>query len=240
MKLVVNEKTIKRNTAIGRYSSLIALLILGGGMYLAIAYPEDTQYTTISFGALLVGFLLSQFGIYFGNRWGRRPRVDERITEALKGLNREFALYHYTAPVSHLLVGPAGIWIIEPYYQRGTITYEKGRWRQKGGGFVLAYLKIFAQEGLGRPDLEIEADTDIVRKFLQKEFGEDQIPPIHAVLAFTDDRADLQVGDEAPHPALKVGALKEFFRKRAKSDPMPPAIYKRVMSILPQESVEIS
>jgi hypothetical protein len=236
MKLVLDEKIIKRNTNIGRYSSLVALLILGGGMYVTFAYPDQV---TLSFGALLVGFLLSQFGIYFGNRWGRRPRVDEQITAALKGLNKDFTLYHFTAPVSHLLVGPAGIWIIEPYYQRGTITYEKGRWRQKGGGLLLSYLKIFAQEGLGRPDIEISTDTESLQKLLQKELGEDKVPPIKAVLAFTDPRAELLVSDDAPYPAMKVGALKEFFRKIAKSEPLAPADYNRVKEALPQDSVEV-
>ncbi|MDX9992109.1 MAG: nuclease-related domain-containing protein [Anaerolineales bacterium] len=233
MKIVLDEKIIKRNTAIGRYASLVALLILGGGMYVTFAYPNQV---TISFGALLVGFLLSQFGIYFGNRWGRHPRVDERLTAALKGLTKEYTLYHYTAPVSHLLVGPAGAWVIEPYYQRGTITYEKGRWRQKGGGILLSYLKIFAQEGLGRPDVEIETDIENLKKSLQKQLG-DQLPPIKAVLVFSDERAQLQT-EGAPHPALKLGALKEFFRKNAKSEPMLPADYKRVQEVLPQGSDE--
>jgi len=235
MKLVLDEKIIKRNTAIGRYSSLVALLILGGGMYVTFAFPEQV---TLSFGALLVGFLLSQFGIYFGNRWGRRPRTDERLTANLKGLTKDYSLYHYASPVSHLLVGPAGVWIIEPYYQRGTITYEKGRWRQKGGGFLLSYLKIFAQEGLGRPDIEIESDTESLKKFLTKQLGEGQVPPINTVLVFTDERAELKA-DDAPHPTLKLGALKEFFRKTAKSTPMSAPDFKRVTDVLPQESVEV-
>jgi hypothetical protein len=36
-------------------------------------------------GCLLLGFLLSQFGIYFGNRWGRNPRPDQVINKNLKG-----------------------------------------------------------------------------------------------------------------------------------------------------------
>jgi hypothetical protein len=76
-----------------------------------------------------------------------------------------------------------------------------------------------------------------LKKFLQKEFGE-QIPPINAVLAFTDDRADLQVQD-APYPALKVAALKEFFRKAAKSQPLPALEYKRITEALPQGSDEV-
>lgn len=237
MNIVTNEKIIKRNTAIGRYATLVALLILLGGMYVTFAFPEDPQYVTFAFAALLVGFLLSQFGIYFGNRWGRRPRVDERLTTGLKGLNKDYTLYHYTTPVSHLLVGPAGVWILEPYYQRGTITYEKGRWRQRGGGLLLSYLKIFAQEGLGRPDIEIDADTQSLQKHLANLLGAENVPPIKAALVFTDDRADLQVED-APHPALKVHALKEFLRKTAKSDPLPTADYKRVVDILPQETLE--
>ena len=57
-------------------------------------------------------------------------------------------------PTAHLLVGPVGVWVLMPRHQAGRITYDenKNRWRQKGGNF---YLKIFAQENLGRPDLEI-------------------------------------------------------------------------------------
>mgnify|MGYP000955513052 FL=1 len=190
----------------------------------------------ISFGALIVGFILSQFGIYFGNRFGRRPRTDERITAALKGLTKDYTLYHYLAPVNHLLVGPAGVWILEPYHQRGTITYEKNRWRQKGGGLMLGYLKIFAQEGLGRPDLEVQADLDSMRDALKKSLGDD-LPPLNASLLFYDPRADIQA-DEAPHPTLKIDQLKDFLRKHAKENPFPPEQVKRITDLLPKESIE--
>ncbi|MEJ5225465.1 MAG: hypothetical protein WHV44_13495, partial [Anaerolineales bacterium] len=115
MKIVINEKTVKRNAAIGRYTTLAAMLILIGGVYVSVAMPEQFSLSLV---ALLLGFILSQVGIFFGSRWSRRPRVDEAITAALKGLSREFTLYHYTTPVSHLLVGPAGVWVILPYTQR--------------------------------------------------------------------------------------------------------------------------
>ena len=233
MKVILDEKIIKRNTAIGRYTSLVALLILGAGMFVTFTYPDQVA---ISFGALLGGFLLSQFGIYFGNRWGRQPRIDERLTAALKGVTKDYTLYHYISPVSHLLVGPAGVWILEPYYQRGTIVYEKGRWKQKGGGVLLGYLKIFAQEGLGRPDVEIDADTASLTEFLKKELG-DELPPIQAALVFTDDRVEIKVED-APHPTMKIGELKEFLRKTAKANPFPAVEIKRVTAVLPQEKIE--
>lgn len=233
MKVLSNEKVIKRNTQIGKYASLAALLILAGGMVISFTMQEQVY---IAFGALMVGFVLSQFGIYFGTRFGRRPRTDERITAALKGLTKDYTLYHYLAPVNHLLVGPPGIWILEAYHQRGTITYEKNRWRQKGGGFLLGYLKIFAQEGLGRPDLEVQADLDTLRDALKKSLG-DNLPPLNAALLFYDPRADIQA-DEAPHPTMKIDQLKDFLRKRAKENPLPLEQVKKITDLLPKESIE--
>ena len=235
MNVLTHEKNIRRNAKIGQYTSIGALVILMGGMYVSFVYPTQLY---ISFLSLTVGFILSQVGIYFGNRWGRRPRVDERLTAALKGLTKDYTLYHFLTPVNHLLVGPAGVWIIEPYYQRGTITYEGNRWKQKGGGLLLGYLKIFAQEGLGRPDFEVKGDTDSLTEAFKKALGDGaQIPTINAALVFTDARAEVKA-DEAPVPTLKIEQLKELIRKSAKQNPLPAAEIKRITALLPSEGVE--
>jgi len=235
MKILTHEKNIRRNARIGQYTSIAALLILAGGMYISFMYQSQVY---ISFLALLLGFILSQVGIYYGNRWGRHPRIDERLTTALKGLTKEYTMYNFLTPVSHLLVGPAGVWIIEPYYQRGTIVFERGKWKQKGGGLMLGYLKIFAQEGLGRPDIEAKADLDSLTDYLKKTLGEDQpLPAINVAMVFTDERVVLQVG-ESPTPAMKIEQLKEFLRKTAKQTPFSPAEAKRITDVLPNESVE--
>ncbi len=41
MKIISNEKIIKRNTQIGKYTSLAALLILAGGMVVSFTMPEQ-------------------------------------------------------------------------------------------------------------------------------------------------------------------------------------------------------
>ena len=235
MKILINEKSIRRNARIGSYTSIAALVILAGGMYISFAYPTMLN---ISFIALVVGFILSQVGIFFGNRWGRHPRVDERLTSALKGLTKDYSMYHFMTPVNHLLVGPAGIWIIEPYYQRGTMVYKKGRLQQKGGGLLLAYLKIFAQEGLGRPDMEASADIENLTAFFTKAQGAGvPVPTINTVMVFTDDRVVLEA-EGSPIPVMKIEQLKDFLRANAKEAPMSTADMKQVMALLPQESKE--
>lgn len=234
MKIVINEKTLKRNAAIGRYTTLAAMLILIGGVYASVALPDQFA---LSMGALLLGFILSQVGIYFGSRFSRRPRIDEAITAALKGLSREFTLYHFTTPVSHLLVGPAGVWIILPYTQRGRITYAKNRWRQQTRGFAQAYMKIFAQEGLGRPDLDVESELITFKKHLSKHLDKDSLPALNVALVFIDPRAEVDV-EEAPHPTLAAKQLKEFFRKQAKENPMSSAEFSRIKELFPKEGTE--
>lgn len=216
MRIITNEKMIKRNATIGRIASLIGLAILAVGMYLTFTQPEQIGLAWI---ALLVGFALSQVGIYFGNRWGRRPRPDEQLNDALKGLGDTFTIYHYSSPVSHLLVGPAGILALIPHQQAGTIVFEKNRWKQKGGNLGQKYLRIFAQEGLGRPDIEVSSDINAINNFLRKNLTEDEmefsIPSAQAILVFTNDTVEIDA-DEAPTPTVTAKKLKDFIRKRSK------------------------
>jgi hypothetical protein len=216
MNIVINEKIVRRNTRIAQVTMFGGLIVLAGGMFISFRMPQQFG---LSLAALMVGFALSQIGIYFSNRWGRRPRPDELINQALKGLDSKYTIYHYHTPAPHLLVGPAGIWVLNPLHQKGIITFSNGRWRQKGGNL---YLKIFAQEGLGRPDLEVVADIDKIQSYLLKMMPEETIPPIQAALIFTNERANVQVeeNEEAPAVTLTLNKLKDFIRKAAKGKPI--------------------
>ena len=241
MKVLTNEKTIRRNGKIGNYTSLVAFGLMLLGMYFSfrltdVEFARDNEiYTWYMAASLFAGFILFQIGTYFMNRFGRRPRPDEALIANLKGLTKDYTLYNYLTPVNHLLVGPAGVWIIACYYQRGQVIYKNGRWQQKGGGFWLNYMKIFGQEGLGRPDLEIKADVESLENALQDALG-DEAPPVNAALVFTDSRAEI-AAEDAPHPTMKIKDFKEFLRKYAKSNPFSADEVKRVTATLPEESV---
>lgn len=237
MRIITNEPLIRRNRRIAQIASLSGLSVLIGGMIISFGKPE---LINLAFAALIIGFILSQIGIYYTNRWGRRPRPDEMLNQALKGLDDKYAIYHYTTPVSHLLVGPAGLWVLLPRHQRGTITFRNGRWRQSGGGLLLAYLRLFAQEGLGRPDLEIRSETENLKTFIKKRLPENDVPPVQAALVFTDDRVDIQISEEDNPlaPTLHLSKLKEFIRKTAKSKPISLDKAARIQQILDGEEVD--
>ncbi len=219
MKIATNEKLIKRNRRIAQIASIAGLVTLIGGMFISFRRQDLINF---SFAALIVGFILSQVGIYFTNRWGRSPRPDELLNQSLKGLDSKFSIYHYTTPVSHLLVGPAGLWVLVPRQQRGTISVYRGRWRHTGGGALQTYLKLFGQESLGRPDLEMQNDIEHLQKYLERKMPDQELPEIQAALIFTHDKVEIKVDEDEtpPAPTLYLNKLKEFIRKTAKNKPV--------------------
>jgi hypothetical protein len=231
MKIIKNEILIKRNGRIGQWTSLGALGVLGIGMVLSFQRPDLFVF---SIGALIVGFIMTQVGMYFSSRWGRSPRPDELLDAALKGLPGEMTIYHFVSPVSHLLIGSAGLWILHPFQQRGKISYYKNRWRLSGGGFMQAYMTVFGQEGIGRPDVEIGNEIESIKKYFSNKTNEFEIPVINALLVFTNDQAEIDNTD-APLPVLKLKQLKDFIRQKAKEKPIDYLVLEKLKSLLPAE-----
>jgi hypothetical protein len=207
MKIVRNDKLIKRNKTIGNVTSIAGIAILVFGLFLSFN-PTPTK-TLISFIALIVGFIIAQISTYFVTRFGREPRYDEVIGDNLAKLNNEYTFYVYSTPIAMALVGPAGIWIPIPTSASGEITYDK-RWKQRGGG---AMMKIFGQENIGRPTLDIENNIKEIQKVLASEMPEEQIPPIKGILVVMNPKAT--IGDVAAAPELitEAEALRRTIRK---------------------------
>ena len=235
MKIVANNKMIRRNKRIGNFTTIGSLVVLGLGLYVSFTAQTSDGFTW-SMVCLILGFLMSQVGIFFGNRWGRSPRPDELITNALKGLDDKYILYHYMTAVSHLLVGPAGVWILLPFQQQGSITYDpaKKRLNQKGGNW---YMKLFAQEGIGRPDQEVTSSIDELNKFIKKEGEVPGLPEPEAVVVFVHPKSNVNAGN-AYFPALHVEKLKDFIRGHAKREPASLDSVRVFQQLLPSESID--
>lgn len=230
MKIIKNEKLIQRNGKIGSWTSMAALIVLGLGMYISFTRTELFVY---SLASLLIGFTLTQVGMYMGNKYGRSPRPDEKLDAGLKGLPNEFTIYHYNTPASHLLVGPAGIWVLRPYHQRGQVSFQKNRWRMSGGGFLQSYMRLFGQESIGRPDIEIDSDINSLKKYLAKQMDESEIPDIKGLMVFTSDQVEID-GADSQIPALKIKQLKDFMRQKAKEKPITQMQLAGLKAALPE------
>jgi hypothetical protein len=212
MDIIRNEKLIKRNGRIGQVTSLLGLLLLFGSLGLIWFRPDDFLYAWI---AMLLGFLFSQMGIFYGSRWGRRPRPDERLDEALKGMDDRSALYHYATKVSHLLVGPFGIWVLLPRVVNGKVYWEKGRYRNRVKGAFKNYLRLFGQDAMGRPELELGADIEAIRDYLKKKLPETELPEVQGAFVVLNETVEIEA-DEAPYTTVTAKKLKDAIRKNPK------------------------
>ena len=232
MKIITNHKVINNRKKIGGIASTASLVFV----VLGLVFMFQDGMMIYSTASIIIGFIGMQIGVFMGNRWGSKVQPHKRIEAALKGLDNKYTLYNYITGAPHLLVGPAGVYHFITYHQPGQITYDegKGRWKQKGGN---AYLKIFAQDSLGRPDLDVEAFSFDLEKYLKKKSPDlvEKIKP-QPILLFLNEKASVDAKD-APVAALVPEKLKDFIRKQAKNKPLDMDLVEELVDVLPKEDV---
>jgi hypothetical protein len=236
MKIIKNEKLIERNGKITNYIALGGIVVFAVYAYYTIQLlrsPDmvSDQNPFISLGLLIVTFVLVQISGYLSPRFGKSPRFDEKIDTSLKGLHSDFHLFHYLSPVSHLLIGPSGIWVILPYHQSGKVEFSNQKWKLSGGSFSQKYMRLLGLERLGRPDVEATSGIDAINKFLSKKIGNTNTAEINAVLVFTSDDLEL-VANDSPVPAMKLKQLKEFMRQKTKERGLGQDQLKKITALL--------
>ncbi len=203
MRIQANENLYRRNARFALIANLAGMFSLVASVY--VIFSSDAQFGRYLL-FLLGGVIFTQIGSYFG-RWNKRP--DQAISRALKSLDDSYTLYHYRSPVSHLLVGPSGLWILLPRHTRGIVTYDskRKRWRVQGSRFLAR----FVQEGIGRPVQEASLEAEFLDRFLQKNWKGSELH-VQAALVFVDDETQVQAGD-APLPTISIKKLKQLVIK---------------------------
>ncbi len=232
MKIIRNDKLIKRNSKISQYVLFISLATLAVGIYFALKFNTADKIGW-AYLFLIPSFFLVQLSSSMGNRWSRSPRPDEVVVQSLKGLDNQYSLYIYTTAAPHLLIGPAGIWIIKTYFQSGTIYVDKKKnvLKQKGGGNIFS--KVFLSEGIGN----VERESKDLKNRLEKNFQSAGIadhPEINAISVFIDPNVAVDV-PKFDETVLTPAKLKDFIRRIAKQVNLPPSKIEPIVSKLPKE-----
>ena len=97
-----------------------------------------------------------------------------------------------------------------------------------------AYMTIFGQEGIGRPDLELEGQIDSLKKYFSKKMESEEVPEIKGMVVFTSDQVEIEDAD-APIPALQIKKLKDFMRQKSKEQSLGSLVLQKITAVLPQE-----
>jgi hypothetical protein len=216
MRLVTNDPLIKRNATLGKYAAGAGLVVLLAGLLVSFYGRDNAALQMVPFVTLIVGFVLSNIGIYFTNHYRREPRADQALEAALKGFDDKYHLYNFYLPAPHFLVAPSGLFVLIPKFQSGEVQWDGKRWKHKKANFLLSLL---GQEGLANPTAEAAAEVDGIAKYLTKKVGGD-LPPVQAIIVFYNPNVTIE-GETPPVPAVHVKQLKDFLRRSTRSAAAP-------------------
>lgn len=210
MKIVTNEKLVASRAKLAKRASLIGLLVLVVGFVVSLF----STLFYVSLGCLVVGFLISNVGVYNANLWLKEPRADQVLSKGLKGFSNKFTLFNYTGPVPHVVVGPPGIAVFVAKSQEGRVIARGKRWRQPFSFRRL--IGFFGNEPLGNPARDAEAATEAVRKFASKVLPDVEVP-VYGAVVFSSPRVELELED-VDVPVLTEKQLKDYMRNLPKEE----------------------
>lgn len=220
MKIIRDENRIHRLKKVSQYFSLIGMAALIGGLFLVFSGNQNAiLYQLIALG---VGWILSQVGVYYANRYARDPRSDEVLDDVLKHLFKEGRLYHYFFRAPHVLLTRNGIIVFHTKYQSGKIIANGERWRQTGVGMR----QFFGQEGIGNPFKEVEAQVGIIANYIRKNAPEVEEVPIAPIIVFTTKNIQSLDVEHSDVPAMHYTKVKGYLRQNKDTLPaLPKGVY---------------
>jgi len=238
MKLVRNDKHINRNRLIGKLLTFTSLGVLGLGLY--FAFQKEGAMILYSYICLIVGFLLTQIGLNFVNRYGRSPRYDEIFGTAFEKLRHEYTYYVYSTPLPMLLMGPCRIWMPIPVNATGELSYQDGKWGHKTRNRIQ---KMMGQDTVGKPDKEVAEASAMLSKFLtEKGIPADMHPELKPIMVVYLKETQLGDTSTAPYPVVELEDLKRYIRRvdrEACTDPISSELAVKLQEALANGLVEI-
>lgn len=238
MIVLRDDQRIARLRRISQYLNLAAMAALVAGLVM-IFFTNDANIFLYQLIALIVGWGLSQIGLYLAHRYLRSPRPDQVLDKALrKAARKDGRLYHYLLPAPHVLLMPAGILVFVTKFQTGRITAEGDKWHHSGVGLR----RFFAQEGLGNPSREALSQVQAVHDYIKKNAPDVDTKhvPIEPVIIFTAPNITELDTKNSSIPALHQSKLNGFMRQwRDQTKPMPLEVYDRVRAALDQKAVHL-
>jgi hypothetical protein len=218
MIVLRDEKRIARLGRLAQVMSMAGLAVLVAGLLL-IFVSNNPNVFLFQLLALVIGYAFSQVGLHYAHRYLRRPRMDQKLDEAVGAVaRRDGRLYHYLLPAPHVLLLPSGVFVLVAKFQNGRITAEGDTWRQTG----LGMRRFFGRENLGNPSREAGAQLAKMQAFIAANAPAATEAPLWPVIVFTADKIDSLEIKESRIPAVHASKLSKVLRQQTiNQKPLP-------------------
>jgi hypothetical protein len=234
MVILRDDQRIARLKLVSKITSFVGMGALLAGLFL-VFLPNTANLFFYQLVALFFGWMLSQIGIYLGNRYLREPRPDEVLDDVLRKLARDGRIYHYLLPAAHVLLIPTGIIVFVTKHQGGNISVEGDKWKQAGMGLR----RFFGQERLGNPSREAALSIEAVASYLNKNAPSVEEVPIGAMIVFTNKgnkNLDLK---NSNIPAMHFTKVKGYLRQQKRETPMSEADFAAIQAAFDKKATHL-
>jgi hypothetical protein len=230
MKTFINQRKVNARAQVSNVASVGGLILLLASVVIPLFLPS---WASAAYVLMIAGLGISMIGIYFANRWVRKPRPEESLAKALKSLDDQYRLYHYPSlPCDHLLLTPSGAVILEVINLAGSFSYRNGKWREAMTiGRALRYI---VEERVGNPIYSTGRMEEDLRELLAKEFGADVSIPVRSVVVFSHLLVQLEI-ENAPIPICKADKLKKQISSKAPR--LAPGVYEKLSVFLEHRTI---
>jgi len=225
MRVVIDQAKVKRRARLANAASVGGLLMLLASTILPYLMRGVELTASI---LMVVGLLTAMIGVYYANRWVRKPRPEVVLDTELKSLSNSYCLYHYAHKTAdHLLLTPFGLTVLETVNLEGRFLYKNGRWQEfMRLGRAIRYI---VEEHLGDPiKAAVSAQEHLHRQLKEKVEGGEDVP-VNAIVVFTHPRCVLEL-DETPIPVVKAAQLKRTIPQ--KGTKLSEPLYQRLQAFL--------
>jgi hypothetical protein len=231
MKIYIDRQKVNARAQLANLGSIGGLLLL----LVSVVIPLfASSWASFSWVLMVVGLGMAMIGIYYANRWVRKPRPEESLDKALKSFDDHYHIYHYPSslPCEHILLSPTGIMALEVVNLSGSFFYRNGRWKEAMTiGRALRYI---VEERVDDPVIFSQMLVQELNDRIEKEFNGEAVVPVKALTVFTHPATELEI-EGTSVPACKL----EKLRKQAVivSEKLSTGTYEKLSAFLERLTV---
>ncbi len=230
MKIYIDRRKVNGRAQLANFASVGGLIMLLASVVIPLFLPSWINFSSV---LLVIGLGAAMIGIYFANRWVRKPRPEESLDKALKSLDDHYHIYHYPSlPCDHILLTPAGVIALEVVNLSGSFSYRNGQWKEAMTiGRALRYI---VEERVGDPMAFSHGIVQELERRFGKELGGKTKLSIKALTVFTHPTVELDIEGTAI-PVCKIEKLRK--QVAINSERLDPEIFEELSSFLERVTV---
>ncbi len=211
MQVKINARKHRTGESLATGAIISAFLLVNLAV-LTVLFPDLPIATE---PVVAAGFVMGVAALLGSRRWLVEPKPHRVLPEALKGLGKETALYHYYFPVDHVLIAPEGVFSLTTRAQPAAGIIREDRFASTEP-LLKRIARGAALLGIGNPVRDAARDAAKAQAWFDRHLPAAGIQ-VQPVILFIHPGADIYIESctiPVVYPGKRKPSLKTFIREQ--------------------------